>query len=295
MSEVKWRVRENQNGTSELYHYGILGMKWGIRRTPEQLGHMEKRRVEGKPLKYTSRLREEAKGFVKAFGRRTISYFIPEASLIFNAKAISNLSKKLDFKDYEKGTERLSELKRKSNGVKVSIDEDVKEANKTGKKGYVKNCFNCVCALEMRQRGYDVEALPRSYGAFVTDYHDMFRGVKLYNAFEQREKGQSRKAWVMKSYDRLCTELEGNPEGSRGFVGFSYQGVDSGHTIFWAIENGQATFYDPQSGKKSCDKVLSLSDQNYMWGRLDNAEPTEMITQVVGSKFSRKEKKGETK
>lgn len=27
---------------NELYHYGIKGMRWGIRRTPEQLGHKKK-------------------------------------------------------------------------------------------------------------------------------------------------------------------------------------------------------------------------------------------------------------
>lgn len=34
-----WYVQENQNGSNELTHHGIKGMKWGIRRTPEQLGH----------------------------------------------------------------------------------------------------------------------------------------------------------------------------------------------------------------------------------------------------------------
>lgn len=30
--------------TNELYHHGIKGMKWGVRRTPEQLGHAPKRK-----------------------------------------------------------------------------------------------------------------------------------------------------------------------------------------------------------------------------------------------------------
>ena len=37
-----WKYRY----ASELCHYGVKGMKWGVRRTPEQLGHTKKKRID---------------------------------------------------------------------------------------------------------------------------------------------------------------------------------------------------------------------------------------------------------
>lgn len=47
------------NNQSEFMHYGIKGMKWGVRRSPEQLGHREARTPWGK--KKQKRQAEEQK------------------------------------------------------------------------------------------------------------------------------------------------------------------------------------------------------------------------------------------
>lgn len=61
---------------NELQHYGIIGMKWGIRRTPEQLGHapkserkMFKKQVKADKKQWRSNRRKTAiaqKEYVKA-------------------------------------------------------------------------------------------------------------------------------------------------------------------------------------------------------------------------------------
>lgn len=58
--------------SSELYHHGIKGMHWGIRRTPEQLGRVQaKTSTKGKALNADKQQRADRKSAMK--NRRSLS------------------------------------------------------------------------------------------------------------------------------------------------------------------------------------------------------------------------------
>lgn len=315
-----WRVRSdwNQNGSKELhhyavktqslntlYHYGIKGMKWGVRRTPEQLGHNRKagdiENVGAKKLDYYSLAAEKAKAYVKEFGINAaalgLAFVAPPlagpleigmfARVIANAVGIDKESFNSNERYLKKDgpPEKLKDLRKKSS--KTTMEEDAVLVNQGSKTGRTKNCMCCVATLEMRQRGYDVVARRRTAGFPTSAYGEWF------NNFEMKLAGTklgpvniNRKEKIEASYNDLTNKLEKYPEGARGYVAFTYSGSKSGHTISWEIKNGEATFFDSQS-KTPPDKTLSFSDGLYEYGRLDNLTVKPAITSVV---VSRKEK-----
>lgn len=271
-----------------LLHYGIVGMKWGVRRTPEELGHRKpKTTVEGQKIRYDSpsamRVRQTAKSITATIGIRSLAYLAPFVAIPLAMAMNRETDKYYDVEEYDQPHTKLSELKRKPDGTSDDISIDVGKANKTGKRGYVNNCLYCVCALEMRQRGYDVIANPKAQGTDKNSYLEYFKGITM-RSFPRlaQDAGEKRKAWVERNYNLLCDTLEKEGPNARGFLGFAYENATSGHTIMWATDSkGAVSFYDPQSGNRNATNVMSLSDQRYYYGRLDTATPTDKVTQAV--------------
>ena len=50
---------------NELYHYGVLGMHWGVGRTPEQLGHRTKSSGSARSAKARVRVNKKKAGSTK--------------------------------------------------------------------------------------------------------------------------------------------------------------------------------------------------------------------------------------
>ena len=280
----------------ELYHYGVKGMKWGVRRYQNKDGSFTAagkhrnaaRKNIGRNLqRYTSPGVQSAKNFTKRFANRLLSQLIPGYGLVVMATSLSAYSKyALDGKDYVKKEgeyEKLSELKRKTTAT--SINDDLKACNPRlgNQKGKVNNCLYCAATMEMRQRGYDVVARSKGYGDTANLYSKWFEGAKIEQVPTTRNPGESRKQYANRAYDNLCKTLEKQGDGARGYVGVHFEKTASGHAMYYKVENGAVTFYDGQnkSSGVGTDKTFALADPSaHHYARLDNCKVNESVTEA---------------
>lgn len=107
--------------TYELYHYGVKGMKWGVRRTAEELGYKSSKDVD--------RLNEQwgklAKAKSEMMDTQKVQYVRGGAG---NPITIYNVKKKQAYEKERKATQDLVNKLEKSGYKVTNLDNDWDEA-----------------------------------------------------------------------------------------------------------------------------------------------------------------------
>ncbi len=305
---------------NELYHHGIKGQRWGIRRYQNQDGSLTELGKKHK-LNYTRHRFNTAKDAAMVYApvvgvaggvvasivsgnpviaQRTI---IAAQAVIVGTGVLVAASRQLkdyidrDYLNAKKNDgplEKKSQMKRMKTPTTMAEVSDVKQVNPyTGRAGGVSNCTNCAIAIDMRCRGYDVRARRRGVGRTDSQIAALYKGGKFERPTKGRfEKKSTTDAYsktdIQKAYYEFCNDIETKAPNSRGIVTLSYAQARSGHAFNYECKNGKVTFYDGQD-KHLIDSSFILSNPNTLgYMRTDNLQPADNIGEAV---VSRKEKK----
>ena len=247
-----------------LMHYGVKGMKWGVRRYQDKNGRLT---ADGKEHYSKGGGSDREDGCllcVAAYvGIKTAIMAAPIIGLLGVGAAINGVESAVD---KAKSAKRDKELYKDDNPNKID-PKNLKKVNpKYGKPEYSKNCTKCACTTELVARGITDYQAGKSNGGFtVKDYSQWFKGAKVKE--------------VTSSETALRDHFTKMKPGSSGIMGFAYEGGMGGHAIHWTVLNdGKVRFEDGQNGKSyelkdfmSEYKPDSRIPSNVI--RLDNCEP----------------------
>lgn len=121
-----------------IQHYGILGMRWGVRRTPEQLGHKRKAKNKAKTKISKSKAADDylnshvpdyqsTKTSAAAFYKNRSHYTTEQLTAINNRKA---QEKRLqEFMASESGKKQMSDRIKAGKEILSFLDSGIKTFN----------------------------------------------------------------------------------------------------------------------------------------------------------------------
>lgn len=298
---MKWSVSKTQ--PKELTHYGVLGMKWGVRKDERKSGKNKSSSESdddsrGKnwidTLKDTFNINRDT-GSIKdqaiktnigvveidgfdAHEKRSASTFIDflADSVPERYAPIEEAQRKLD--EFEQNKYTMAYTRGHDQTYLVNHDgpNDIR----------LINCFECSLAYEMRHRGYNVQAKEMNGGWNAETMHafDVKDGFRI-QVNPNKPYANNKTAAAKEAYNQIAEQCISFGDGARGCLGVQWANYDSGHSMYWVVENGEFKIIDAQDSTRDGYEVFmspaEAIDTDIVVYRLDNADILPGVTDFV--------------
>lgn len=239
------RDRRIEQGKEFLEHYGVKGMKWGVRK--EQDTNPRDGQTGVDPIS-------------AAIGAFYIGVFLLAAyATVRDIRAqVKDSGKHIQKQNANVAWKKKPELAQKAPPMNVDklFTSVVKPVNPNyPKPGTKMNCRRATFAYEMRRRGYDVQATP-SHFATGQDAHGLHRAT-MTTAMKRESIWGHREVAPMHTFIRetpqrrselIFDSLNQYPNGARGELGVGWK-FGGGHSMAFEKVNGKIVIFDTQSSK----------------------------------------------
>lgn len=258
----------------ELYHYGVKGMKWGIRRDKYKKSNRRSKN------KQSSESREGSNGFHLTSKQKKA---IAVGATVVGAALVTYGAYKLGAFDRFKssgvkavnnimGTPSLKIDPKKATQVKApsavskpkigDIGSALKGANPSGSKT---NCRACSMAFSLRMRGIDAEALGNVQGGSLSDaIKSSFKNARVSEMYDPTKEKVNR--YILRKFE----------EGSHGVMSGELKSPMGTfqHAFNWVVKDGAVQYVDGQNGMTDASRYLDWlsSNKSVEISRLDNLE-----------------------
>lgn len=284
--------------STELYHFGVKGMRWGVRHEDKKVGRNKPggNRDHDTENEYIKTAKNVAVLGLAAYSgnvRAAVASASNLAGLARGAIAEHNFDKRT--KDLKVDPETGMKLKDPSktwsaiedmNAVNPGLDDWTSQGSRN-------NCMLCTLTFDLRRRGYDVSANSATSGYdILNDLNFWYPGAASTAteslAFAPGSGGgyadMTEEQW-QEYIDETMEDLLGDGSDQRGAFCVQWQqggNPAGGHAMAYEVKDGKVTIYDCQHRTIVDPNTVLRQTWAASVVRLDNLEPNkEYIKEVT--------------